>query len=281
MLIGIKALKHLLHDWPRSCRHQVRRTMWQDGGPDREARTNKCMSSLVWLGEREHESVTAPAANNDQRLAGNGKRFTHVFCREWAIPEALQPDTARGKRATLSPSNVAVAATTQKNGADGDDADARPKWAKPLTDLSLSVGDMVCVSSQRSGDTWSRRRGGRGGELEHVRLLTGNIAAIYEDRVEIWSDKRMRVPRRSGRRSGSGRGAGGEAGEALDIEDLLRSERSAEGDRLARERVLFRIDRDEWAASIRYGRHPSVDRVEFCLHEAGGGGGAGGGMLAL
>ncbi|CAN0080366.1 unnamed protein product, partial [Ectocarpus fasciculatus] len=34
---------------------QVRRTMWQEGGPERESRTQKCMSGLVWLGERERD----------------------------------------------------------------------------------------------------------------------------------------------------------------------------------------------------------------------------------
>lgn len=99
-----------------------------------------------------------------------------------------------------------------------------------------------------------------------MRLLTGNIAAIHEDVVEVWSDKRMRVPRRGGGanrgdgHSGSARNrmrvgggqAGIEAGEALDIEDLLGwGKRGGKEGVEGEEAIMFRIDKDEWAAGIK------------------------------
>lgn len=219
--------------------------MWQESGPERESRTSKCMSDLVWLGEEEHGEGATAAAAAAAAVGGatneGGKRFTHVFAREWAVPEELLPRNSV---------NTAGAA-----GAGKPAPAARPKGMKPLTDLSLSVGDMVCVSAQGGGGAPGRRRRregvGRGSGLDLVRLLTGNIAAVYEDRVEVSSDKRMRVPRRGAGRSGGigggGGGNGGGAGEALDIEDLIGG-----GDGpLAEERVLFRIDKDEWAAGIK------------------------------
>lgn len=253
--------------------------MWQESGPERESRTQKCMSGLVWLGERERdegfgfeaagEAAAAAAAAVGGASNTGSKRFTHVFSREWAVPEGIA--AAAGGRvsgggggvpgggvgmsgaaaAGMGAAGAAVAAavaTAAPPGEDNGDGNSgtpaacveRPRWAKPLKDLSLSVGDMVCVSAQGRG----RRRGARrgGGGLDHVRLLTGNIAAVFEDRVEVLSDRRLRVPRRGGRRGGSG----AEAGEALDIEDLLGGEEEEE-----EERVLFRIDKDEWAAGIK------------------------------
>lgn len=230
----------------------MRRTMWQESGPERESRTNKCMSNLVWLGEREQESSASGAATNAKPEGGKGsKRFAHVFCREWATP-----DTIRGK--TPAANQVKAASERQTESAPRG-VNSRPEWAKPLTDLSLSVGDMVCVSAQassRRGASWGERRHGRGWvrEADHVRLLTGNISAVFEDRVEVSSDKRMRVPRRGGRWSGNRgpRGAGGAgAGDVLDIEDLLGSEGEETGSGISEGRVLFRIDKDEWAATIR------------------------------
>lgn len=297
--------------------------MWQQSSPERETRTNKCMSGLVWLGERNGDqtasllpgSSAASATTDDQKRqqrqrAGTGKRFLHVFSREWAIPEALlstcsstsEQEARREKknrsglsgrarltspgrsaaryaelasltcaggsaRTTISSAAMTVippprlierttSGTTSDNLAIAHDTatnnDRRPEWAKPLTDLSLSVGEMVCVSAQgRSTAVGRRSERGRGrrtssgdGDLDHVRLLTGNIAAIYEDTVEVWSDKRMRVPRRGG-------GAGGRAGESLDIEDLLGRGKGEEGEENGDERVLFRIDKDEWAAGIK------------------------------
>ncbi|CAM9911505.1 unnamed protein product [Pylaiella littoralis] len=374
---------------------QVRRTMWQESGPERESRTSKCMSGLVWLGERENgkneggpvsaspasaggaatgpraaaaaggaavgaaggaggaaggvaggaetgaragavTSTAAPAAAGAAVPAVGGaatnvggKRFTHVFSREWTVPDeillrnnvaaaATRGGGGGGSGATaacpgptvltleVAPTAAAaasaaasVAAGTDSRRGSTSTSDApesrRPKWAKPLTDLSLSVGDMVCVSAQgvrgqsspsplssvtqRQRQLLLRRRrrggGGRwwrgsssGDHLDHVRLLTGNVSAVYEDRVEVTSDRRMRVPRREGgkRRSGcAGGGVGGggcgEAEEVLDVEDLLgRGGGGAEegpgglggGGRGGQEeeRVLFRIDKDEWAAGI-------------------------------
>lgn len=290
-------------------RYQVRRTMWQESGPDRESRTGKCMSDLVWLGEREEEkspgsasgaAATATttvagkpataAAKKPLQLAGNGKRFTHVFCRRWAVPEGLLGAAkgggggsgvggvrvARGR----GESAIVVAAASGKGapeaskraargkgaeggadgGGQGDGLDARPKGAKALSDLSLSVGDMVCISAQGGGASGPRSGGdrgggGRGGGLDQVRLLTGNVSAVHEDRVEIRSEKRMRVPRRGRKRGGGGgcaggRGGGGQAGDALDIEDLLGNEGRLGQEGLAEEPVYFRIDKDEWAAGI-------------------------------
>lgn len=230
----------------------MRRTMWQESGPERESRTNKCMSDLVWLGEREKESSASGAATNVKPEGGKGsKRFVHVFCREWATPDIL-----RGK--TPAPSQAKATSERQAESAPRG-VNSRPEWVKSLTDLSLSVGDMVCVSAQASrsrGASWGGRRFGESWirEADHVRLLTGNISAVFEDRVEVSSDKRMRVPRRGGRWSGNPgpRGAGGAgAGDVLDIEDLLGSEREGTGSGISEGRVLFRIDKDEWAASIR------------------------------
>ena len=261
--------------------------MWQESGPERESRTNKCMSDLVWLGEEDHgedfgstsraaaataatAAAAAAAAVGGASNAGS-KRFTHVFAREWAVPEQLLPPNANavtagaaGNRAlaaaaaatstTGSVINLSIPGAGGNGGGDANSSScshtpARPKGVKPLTDLSLSVGDMVCISAQGDGATPGRRRrrgrGGRGGGLDDVRLLTGNIAAVFDDRVEVSSDRRMRVPRRGGRRGGGGNGGG--AGEALDIEDLLGG---GEGP-FAEERVRFRIDKDEWAAGIK------------------------------
>lgn len=129
-------------------------------------------------------------------------------------------------------------------------------------------------SEVRGGTNRLFRRDGR----DHVRLLTGNIAAIHEDTVEVLSDKRMRVPRRGGggrrqqRATGqrgpdhSGKGGGSSccngiaAGEVLDIEDLLGGagagdgdyrEGQGEGEGGGDETVMFRIDKDEWAAGIK------------------------------
>lgn len=248
--------------------------MWQQSGPERESRTNKCMSGLVWLGEREHESppraaagTPASGATREQKLAArNAKRFTHVFSREWAIPETLalysrgEGSTRAPRAATVEGSALTASAPVERGGREtGSEPDARPKGAKPLTDLSLSVGDMVCVSAQGGVPSARRRRGGGGdgSGLDHVRLLTGNISAVHEDRVEVWSDKRMKVPRRGGKKriggggGGCGRSTGGGAGEALDIEDLLGGGGEMDGEEVVEERVLFRIDKDEWAAGIK------------------------------
>lgn len=243
--------------------------MWQESGPDRESRTNKCMSGLVWLGEREPDTslvVDKTDRQHQQPPANGSKRFTHVLCREWAVPEPLllidasrSTGSAHAPAAPVvigsAPANAAGKASTEAEGGASSDAkpDARrPEGAKPLTDLSLSVGDMVCVSAQGGGASGRDSLGGGGGGLDHVRLLTGNIAAVHEDRVEVLSDKRMRVPRRGGRSGRSGWGAGGEAeaGDALDIEDLLGRGGGCDGE-VAEERVLFRIDKDEWAAGIK------------------------------
>lgn len=250
--------------------------MWQESGPERESRTNKCMADLVWLGEQDHGedfgSTSRPAAPAVGGATNAGsKRFTHVFAREWAVPEQLLPPHkadavaagAAGNQAVTAASaavnstgSVTTLSITAAGGNGAGDADgsgrsdtpARPKGVKPLKDLSLSVGDMVCISAQGGGAAPGRRQrrgGGRGGGLDDVRLLTGNIAAVFDDRVEVSSDRRMRVPRRGGRQDGCGNGGG--AGEALDIEDLLGG---GEGP-FAEERVLFRIDKDEWAAGIK------------------------------
>lgn len=244
--------------------------MWQESGPERESRSNKCMSDLVWLGEQDNRgedfgSTSRPAAAAAAAVApavggatNNGsKRFTHVFSREWAVPEEMLPSPPRtpGTLTAGATGNRVVVLTPATGGTDtgAGDADARscsgassrarakPKGVKPLTDLSLSVGDMVCISAQGVGAVPGRRRRG----LDDVRLLTGNIAAVFDDRVEVSSDRRMRVPRRGGRRGGCGNGGG--AGEALDIEDLLGGGQGPFAD----ERVLFRIDKDEWAAGIK------------------------------
>lgn len=253
------------------CPHQVRRTMWQESGPERESRTNKCMSDLVWLGEedRGEGSTSRPAATTAAAVAAavrgatnaGTKRFTHVFSREWAVPEEMlsPPPNANTVVAGATGSRAVTAAAAATTGsvstlsttaAEGNDAGAtaRPKGVKPLTDMSLSVGDMVCISAQGGGAGAApgrRRRGGRGAGLDGVRLLTGNIAAVFDDRVEVSSDRRMRVPRRGGRSRGCGNG--GQAEDALDIEDLLGGGKGP----LAEERVLFRIDKDEWAAGIK------------------------------
>lgn len=244
--------------------------MWQESGPVRESRTNKCMSDLVWLGEHDNGedfgSTTRNAAASAAAVGGasnaGSKRFTHIFSREWAAPEQLLPPNAKNvtEGATGSPPVTLAAATGNPTGSvstlptptagenGAGDTPTRPKGVKPLTDLSLSVGDMVCISAQGGGAAPGRGRrvrGGRGGGLDDVRLLTGNIAAVYDDRVEVSSDRRMRVPRRGGRRGGCGNGGG--AGEALDIEDLLGGGEGPFGE----ERVLFRIDKDEWAAGIK------------------------------
>eukprot|EP00903_Cladosiphon_okamuranus_P020313 g18638.t1 len=257
---------------------QVRRTMWQESGPEREARTNKCMSDLVWLGEQDNGEDFGPttrnAAADDASAAAVGgasnagsKRFTHIFSREWAAPEQLLLPNAKAVTAGAAgsqPVTLTVAAHPRSvstlsalgargNGAGGADGSSRcntpgrPKGVKPLTELSLSVGDMVCISAQGGGAVpgrGRRGRGRRGGGLDDVRLLTGNIAAVFDDRVEVSSARRMHVPRRGGRRGGCGNGGG--AGEALDIEDLFGG---GEGP-FAEDRVLFRIDKDEWAAGI-------------------------------
>ncbi|CAN0179310.1 unnamed protein product, partial [Laminaria digitata] len=177
---------------------QVRRTMWQESGPDRESRTGKCMSDLVWLGEREEEknpgstagavpattatvagksatvvgkSATAAATKKSRELAGNGKRFTHVFCRRWAVPEGLLSAAkgggggggggagvarARGGSAIVlsgegkgrPEASERAARGKSEMEADRGGREERPKGAKALSDLSLSVGDMVCVSAQ-------------------------------------------------------------------------------------------------------------------------------------
>lgn len=232
--------------------------MWQESGPQRESRTSKCMSGLIWLGERERadgasDPNTATAHQQQQQQRdGNGRRFTHVFSREWAVPEklALLEGNGGGVAGALATADGAKTARTRgatvagEGGHGGSPANnARPKWAKPLADLSLSAGDMVCVSAQGG------RQGWLGGGLDHVRLLTGTVAAVCEDTVEVWSDKRMRVPRRGGRREGGG--TGGDASEALDIEDLLGKAGRDGGEEDDEERVLFRIDKDEWAAGIK------------------------------
>lgn len=282
--------------------------MWQESGPDRESRTSKCISGLVWLGEEERsensDSAAAAAAVGGASNSGS-KRFTHVFSREWAIPEDLKARlgapattsnaatniagnvggsvavagggaTATGNLAPKITVSGAAAASVQKlptgtaerggskSGSDSNGgAAARPKWAKPLTDLSISVGDMVCVSAQggavyaaAKGRGGVRHVGGGGGRHDHVRLLTGNISAVFEDRVEVSSDRRLSVPRRGGIRSSRGgcRGNGAAAGEALDIEDLFGGGTAIGGDGAGGEgggRVLFRIDKDEWAAGIK------------------------------
>ncbi len=242
--------------------------MWQESGPERESRTSKCMSGLVWLGEEEDgEGAAAAAAAAAVGGATNegGKRFMHVFAREWAVPEDILPRNSANTAGAAGAGTGHVAGGGDGSGSGSGSGSsssnspapaARPKGIKPLTDLSLSVGDMVCVSAQGGGTApgQRRRRGGRGGGrgsgLDLVRLLTGNIAAVYEDRVEVSSNRRMRVPRRGAGRSGrggGGGGVGGGAGEALDIEDLIGG---GEGP-LAEERVLFRIDKDEWAAGIK------------------------------
>lgn len=259
--------------------------MWQESGPEREFRTSKCMSDLVWLGEQDRgedfgstNRLAAAAATTGGATNAGSKRYTHVFSREWAVPEELLPPTANTITASDAGSRVVTAAAASISGsassvstpaaAAGGNVDgnangknysgaaaARPKSVKPLTDLSLSVGDMVCISAQGGGAAPGRRRrrggkgGGQGCGLDDVRLLTGNIAAVFDDRVEVSSERRMRVPRRGGRRGGGGGGcgSGGQAGEALDIEDLLGG---GEGPS-AEERVLFRIDKDEWAAGIK------------------------------
>lgn len=237
--------------------------MWQESGPERESRTNKCMSDLVWLGEREQESgddVSAAGAATSAKPEGgkSSKRFTHVFCREWATPDTLRDKTPAPGQAKAASERQAASVPRGLN--------SRPEWAKPLTDLSLSVGDMVCVSAQGSSSrgasspSWGGRRHGRSWirEADHVRLLTGNISAVFEDRVEVSSDKRMRVPRRGGGKWSGNRGPrgarGAGAGDVLDIEDLLgseSSEREGTGSGVTEGRVLFRIDKDEWAATIR------------------------------
>ncbi|CAN0100817.1 unnamed protein product, partial [Ectocarpus sp. 12 AP-2014] len=142
----------------------VRRTMWQESGPDRESRTQKCMSGLVWLGERERDegfgfeaageaAAVAAAAVGGASNAGS-KRFTHVFSREWAVPEGIAAATGGGVSAggggvPASGAAAAAAAATaappgQDNGGGNSGTPAacseRPRWAKPLKDLSLSVG---------------------------------------------------------------------------------------------------------------------------------------------
>ena len=243
------------------------------------------MSDLVWLGEREVEDNNPPsppgdvtvstagksataAAKKSRQLAGSRKRFTHVFCRRWALPEGLlsaaKGGGGGGDARARTPATVAAASVAPERAAgerkenDGD-CDERPKGAKALFDLSLSVGDMVCVSAQGGGGAFGPRRGGGGGRgrgsgLDEVRLLTGNVSAVYEDRVEVRSEKRMRVPRRGRKHRGGGCGGaggrGGEAGDALDIEDLLGTEGRPGQEELAEETVYFRIDKDEWAAGI-------------------------------
>ena len=223
--------------------------MWQESGPERESRTNKCMSGLVWLGEREHDDLDNADTSSKPQGGKGGKRFTHVFCREWAVPEVFRrgvPETDGG-----------VSVTKRRHAANaprGPSSSSRPDWIKPLTDLSISVGDMVCVSAQGNiGTSPPLRRRGRE-DVDHVRLLTGSIGAVFEDRLEVLSDKRLRVPRRGSRRGDGVRSARAGVGacDALDIEDLLGTEAGAREDSgLAKGRVLFRIDRDEWAASIR------------------------------
>lgn len=245
--------------------------MWQESGLQRESRTSKCVSSLLWLGERDHaddaldpNTATTP---HQQQSGNNGRRFTHTFSREWAVPEdiALLEGNSRaiaiaGTSALATTGDGATAAARARgattvgvrgNGGGGSPAsDARPKWAKPLTDLSLSIGDMVCVSAQGGGRLGGRGRGGGlGGGLDHVRLLTGTVAAVYEDKLELWSDRRMRVPRRGGRRDGCS--TGGDAGEALDIEDLFGKAGPPPVEGREDGRVLFRVDKDEWAAGIK------------------------------
>lgn len=263
--------------------------MWQESGPQRESRTSKCMSDLVWLGEREHDNSSEAVPNSAgaapvsktttaqkkhlsvTAINAGKKRFTHVFSRKWSVPEVLLPSTISNSTISCKGDNEGgsdvYATSTRKgsgvgqgNNSNGNDSEKggngtsqqrrrRPKWAKPLTDLSLSVGDMVSLSAQGSSEYYrdGRRKGvgvkGRGNVFDEVRLLTGNVAAVHEDRVEIRSDKRMRVPRRG--RKGSG--VGGEASKALDIEDLLGGRRGEEEE----EPVLFRIDKDEWAAGIK------------------------------
>lgn len=251
--------------------------MWQETGQERESRTNKCMSGLVWLGEREHdaaeETVAVPGIDGRPGGGGAAKRFVHLFVRGWTVPEGLARGTGGVQnvatvlqyRPEKHSSIITRAMGTRGGGVEGPsgakNVSRRPKWAKALTDLSLSVGDMVCVSSEGRGaeedSRCSRENEGLvveralcNQELDHVRLLTGNIAAVYEDAVEVFSEKRMRVPRRGGRgtRGPGGGGVGSEAGEPIDIEDLLGGRKPGSA---AQETVLFRIDKDEWAAGIK------------------------------
>ena len=177
-------------------------------------------------------------------------------------------EAASGKGAPEAPERAARAKEEEEEeeeaGGGGGGHNARREGAKALSDLSLSVGDMVCISAQGGGASGPRGRGGgsgsgggggggcgRGGSgLDQVRLLTGNVSAVHEDRVEIRSEKRMRVPRRGRRRGGGGDSGGRQGGDALDIEDLLGTEGRLGQEGIAKEPVYFRIDKDEWAAGI-------------------------------
>ncbi|CAM9497113.1 unnamed protein product, partial [Sphacelaria rigidula] len=53
---------------------QVRSSMWQESGHDRESRTSKCMSGLVWLGETENVPATfspTPIPQSDDSNSNN------------------------------------------------------------------------------------------------------------------------------------------------------------------------------------------------------------------
>lgn len=254
--------------------------MWREAGPERETRTGKCMSGLVWLGEEEKGGSGAGSrADVPARDGSAAGGFVHVFARAWAVPEAfLRRVAGVGDRARSLPRagdrpGFRCGVGGLAPGSQGSSG-RRPEWARPLTELSFSVGDMVCMSSEggldgdhrrvgrgREGEFVGRARGGH--EMDHVRLLTGNIVAVHEDTVEVLSEKMMRVPRRGGRGPRGGNAAtGSEAGEPLDIEDLLDSGCAAgrDGDggvtgggpgETVGGTVFFRIDKDEWAAGIK------------------------------